>query len=330
MSGLMISKAKEPREKGPGRNAGPKIGLALGGGGLRGVAHIGVLQVFHEEGVRPHILSGTSAGSIVATLYAAGMDPSEMEKTILNVKKDEIFDVAMSLPNLLLMAAKVIADWLGMPGNPLGSAPNGFVKGDKAEACIDRLTGGKTFNELSMPAAVVAVDVNSGETVVFLPDEAARQAEPLLAVEGLDNTALVTGITVSEAVRASISIPGLFRPKIIQGRTLVDGGIKDVVPAAILRCLGADVVIAIDLGYAGQRAQAIDNIVEILSQSLDIMGRELADAKLDRYAHVRIKPRIYNVGLGEFERIPECLARGREAARLALPEIRDIISRIGK
>ncbi|HHV63249.1 MAG TPA: patatin-like phospholipase family protein [Firmicutes bacterium] len=302
----------------------PAIGLALGAGGLRGAAHIGVLQVLLEEGIQPDMISGTSAGSIVAGLYASGLDPDELEKLVRGIRPEELFTIRISPRLLGKMILKIICDWLHLECPKLKGVPAGIIDGRELEALIRKASGGKGFGDLRIPCAIIATDINSGETIIFtgprwIPD---REVRP--------GTVFITDQPVSVAARASSGIPGIFTPLEVKGRSLVDGGVKDYVPAGILKSMGADAVIAVDLGYAGKRREPVDNILEIVMQASDIMGRELTNVKLSGSADVIIKPRIYDVGLLDFDRIPECIERGREAARASLPEIRRILDSLGR
>ncbi|NPV79375.1 MAG: patatin [Firmicutes bacterium] len=293
---------------------GPTLGLALGGGGLRGAAHIGILQVFRDAGVPIHVISGTSAGSIVAGLYAAGVDPDRMEEMATKVAVNDLVRLKVSPRTLIRMILKVLRDSLGISGNGFNDVPIGFLDLGPLEHRLSQASCGKYFSQLDIPCALVATDINSGETVFFT-------SETMIPAEKPPNSVFITDIPVSRAAQASSTIPGVFLPISVHGRTLVDGGVKDIVPAEILRRMGVGTVIAVDLGYAGKRKEPVDNILEVVTQSVDIMGRELAEIRLRQYADIVIHPEIYDVGLTDFDRIPECIIRGREAARAALPDI---------
>ncbi|NPV54421.1 MAG: patatin-like phospholipase family protein [Firmicutes bacterium] len=307
----------------------PTIGLALGAGGLRGAAHIGVLQVLIEEGIHPDMISGTSAGSIVAGLYASGLDPGELERLVRGIHPEELFTIKISLKVLGKMLLKIVCDWLHLECPKLKGVPAGIIDGKELEALIGKASGGKGFEDLYIPCAIIATDINSGETIIFT----APHWIPHRGVQSdtaFSDTVFITDQPVSVAARASSGIPGIFTPFEVKGRSLVDGGVKDYVPAGILKSMGADAVIAVDLGYAGKRREPVDNVLEIVMQASDIMGRELTDVKLAGSADVIIKPKIYDVGLLDFDRIPECIERGRDAARASLPEIRRVLESLGR
>lgn len=316
----IVLQAESRPPPGPGKL---RLGLALGAGGLRGAAHIGVLQVLEQNGIKPDLVAGTSAGSIVGSLYACGLGSAEMEEVFLGLGGKDLYDYNVSVLSILKMAAAAACDFLHLPLAPLIGAPLGLVRGDKLEKLLSRLTGGRSFDELPLPLAVVACDVQNGDTVVFLP----RRNIPAAAQA---RTVYVTDAVLSEAVRASSAIPGVFEPKAIAGRICVDGGLKDSVPAGVLKAMGADIVVAVDLGFSGQRTERIDSFVEILTQSVEIMGEEITDLKIERHADIIIKPRIYDVGLTDTAKLPDCIKKGAEAAERVLPCLNEVLNRSWK
>ncbi|NLG32126.1 MAG: patatin, partial [Syntrophomonadaceae bacterium] len=158
-----------------------RLGVALGGGGLKGLAHIGVLQVLQEHKIPIHMISGTSAGSIIAALYASGMSPYQMEKIALDVKIQDYID-----PNLSGLVKFGLS--LFFPKYP--SNFSGLIKGDKIEKMINRLTKGKSLKELRMPLAIIACDIDTGKEVIFTNQN--------LIVKG-NNTTIINDILLSKA-----------------------------------------------------------------------------------------------------------------------------------
>ncbi len=167
--------------------------------------------------------------------------------------------------------------------------------------------------DLALPTALLAVDVETGEEVVFA-------GRPMA---GADVT--LTDARVATAVRASTSIPGVFEPLNLYGYTLVDGAVRASVPAQLVRNLGAPVVVAVDLGYAGQREDRVDNLIEVISQSLHILGEALTKCQLESTADLIVRPRIYNVSLRDFQRIPEIIDRGEKAMEAQIPRLRQLV-----
>lgn len=297
----------------------PTVGLALGGGGLRGAAHIGVLDVLSRESIPVDMVAGTSAGSIVGGLYAAGLTPAEMERKVRKISRDDVLDPVLDLSVLMWMGIRVVLDFLDIPTRWLPPAPAGFMRGEKLERWIASMSSGATMDDLVHPLAVVATDLASGEEIIF--------GSPGLDAQllGRPGSLVLTGVPLSAAVRASCSIPGVFVPYRFGHRDLVDGALKNNVPADILKECGADVVIAVDLDFSAQPESGIDNVAEVLLQSLDIMGQTITDLKLSHHADIIIRPGIHGVRLTDFHLIPKLIDRGRKAAEEAMPAIRQAL-----
>ena len=177
-----------------------KIGYALGAGGARGLAHIGVLKVLEEHGIHPDVVAGTSMGAIVGALYSGGLTPGEIEKLALGLdwrKLVNLIDVTLPI--------------------------SGLLKGNRVVSLLRSIIGEMTFSQLKYDFASVATNIINGEQVV------------------LRDGSLI------EAIRASISIPGIFTPVAVAGRYLVDGGLINTVPVSVCRDMGADYVIGINV-----------------------------------------------------------------------------------
>lgn len=311
-----------------------KIGVALSGGGVRGAAHIGVLKALHESGIPISMISGTSSGSIVASLYAAGYSPREIEKIFLRFEKGVAdFDWGKLLPaviDLFLFKRKwnrekldlvdvdfagifiFIMNWLFMRKGKI----DGFIKGNVIEWAIQHYCGEKgvhLIKDVSIPLAVPAIDINTAQTIMFVSDKCYFQ--------DTKHTIHIDDAYIWEAVRASAAFPVIFKPRMFRGRRLVDGGITDNIPTKALKEMGADRILAVNLGYSGQPRDEIDNIFEIAAQSIDIMSYQLSRYRLAEADYV-FKPRIYDVKLLETSRIRECIDRGYIMAKREIPEIR--------
>lgn len=288
-------------------------GLALSGGALRGAAHIGILEVLHEENLIPEILAGTSAGSIVGSLYASGMTPKEIDDIFrkLSMKADR-FKNALVQP---LMAGSVNVK--SISGLPL---PKGLLNADFIEKFLRKYIGRITFENLARPLAVTAADLHTGELVVFT-------AEKLIPPKPWPRrTVFFPRVQVAAAVRASSSIPGIFTPKVIGTRTLLDGGLVDNVPADILHVLGAKTIIAVDLGFGVCEEEPLTNVLDILLQTHDISGQRIADLVTGRYAHLVLRPQTAGAGLLDFHKIPAFIEKGRQAAQANLAAIKNLVN----
>ncbi|MEW6524571.1 MAG: patatin-like phospholipase family protein [Bacillota bacterium] len=292
-----------------------EFGLALGAGGLRGAAHIGVLQVLEEAGLKPDVLSGTSSGAAVAVAYAAGKSPGELERIATGLGPSDLVDATIGPWSLMLMALDLVLRRLGLP-SPLPAPPLGLIRGDRLERLVEEWTKSAAFAELGLPVVVVATDIDCACRVVF------GHPHILGRLEGLRRLIVDGGVGVARAVRASSSIPGIFVPTRTGRRTLVDGALMDSVPAQLLKEAGCRKVVAVRLGFVDRRREQVRDILEVLNHSIDIMGDEATACELDHFADIVVDPEIYDVGLREVHRIEEIIERGRQAARRALPSIR--------
>jgi len=205
----------------------PKIGLALGGGGAKGAAEVGVLKVLEEVGIKPDIIVGTSAGSIVGALYSAGYTAAELD-TMYQTQEwlSLLTDFSSTLADEPYKKVDGITYIFGFPIHDPQARGAGVMRGVNLEHMIDSMgaaRGCTDFEHLQTTFRCMAADIHSGEEVALGEGSLAR------------------------AVRASMSIPGIFKPVEINGHTLVDGGMFNNLPVDVCRQLGADIVIAVDL-----------------------------------------------------------------------------------
>ena len=214
-----------------------KVGIAFGGGGIKGSAHVGVLKVLSEHNIPIDYVAGTSIGSAVAALFASGYDWEQLDFMFTKYDVDDLIKVR---PNR-----------------------KGLVSADGYEDMIRTCTQGKRIEEMDIPLKIVAVDLLSRKKIIFSKGD----------------TAL--------AVKASSAIPGVFKPVKMDNMLLVDGYILDNCPAKIVRNMGADIVIAINL-YAPDQSIP-NNILDIVNRSLDIATSSLqeidADVLLEPISH---------------------------------------------
>lgn len=296
-------------------NNGPTVGLALGGGFLRGVAHIGVLKAFQKAGIPVHMVAGTSAGSIVAALYAVGYTPGKMEEITSALHPRNVFDYGPAAVNLFLMSADYLCQLLRLPFP--GRRPLGLMNGSKLTALMNRLIDKqRMFGETKIPLGITAVDARDGTLVIFR--EGASGVRTIIPPKDV----FVREMSVATAVRASIAVPGLFEPVRMGERLLVDGGIRENIPAYVLRQMGADFIIAVDVGYNGHLPHRVEKMVDVLTQSLEIVSSESIILKLEQYADLVIRPVIKNMGPWDFDRIDYCIRRGEAAADAVVDEIK--------
>jgi NTE family protein len=260
----------------------PKIALVLGGGAARGFAHIGVIRALEQEKVPIDLIVGTSVGSLIGAIYANDMNSMELEWTAFMLEKDSLFDFG-------LMTA---------------FTSMGVAKGDKLEEFVKSKVPVTNIENLKIPFAAVATDLNRGTRVVLDKGSVAR------------------------AVRASSAIPGVFNPVEHQGKLLVDGGVIDNIPVSVAREKGADIVIAVDISENVFNFN-ITSIVDVMLQSITIMGAENAKTK-KKEADVLIAPRVGDVGMMDFTQKKRCMLAGIEAAQKMMPEIKAKIEEWGR
>ncbi len=257
-----------------GEGPRPKVALVLGGGAARGFAHVGVIRLLEQERIPVDLIVGTSVGSLIGAIYASDKNSFELEWTAFSLESDHFFDYG------------VFNAFTGM----------GPAKGDKLEEFVKGKVAAKEFEQLKIPFAAVATDLNRGTRVV------------------LDRG------SVARAVRASCAIPGIFEPVKHQDKLLVDGGVVDNIAIDVAREKGADFVIAVDIsGYLVN--YNITNVIDVVLQATNIMFNENVKSR-KKDADVLIRPRIGDVGMLDFTQKKRCMQAGMDATREALPEIK--------
>lgn len=296
------------------RNRKKRIGVALSGGGIRGMAHIGVLKVLIEHNIPIDMISGTSAGAIIAAMYACGYTPQQMQVMVQNLKMNELIDLNVTVGDLFKHGMKWLFNGMFRFWSVL---PTGFIKGDKVEQFFYGLWQNRTVKDTNIPVAITAVDLNTADTVFF--------TSPVFDSRAILNARYYHNTSLTEAVRASISIPGIFFPKKYRSMTLVDGAVKNNLPTDILRHMGADIVIGVDLGYDGQSNYDIKTVGEILVQCIEIMGREVTLLKAEQYADVIIRPNTFEIKCKDNKQAVLYISQGEKAANEKLREIQQLL-----
>lgn len=278
------------------RKGPPRLGLALSGGGVRGLAHIGVLKVLTEAEIPVCAVAGTSAGGLIGALYAAGISPQRMEEEALRMASPRCLlpFINRALPFRGLLSAQKVAEYL------------------------ESFLGDLTFDQLPIPLAVVAVDLVTGQKVVLN--------------EG----------RVVDAVRATIALPGLLSPVERNGQILVDGGLLDNLPADVVRQMGAERVVAVDISTDDTSVSSLTeelkrrpfvpdslaDMADILWRSLAVMMREANRRNLEEaHPDLLVRPAIPAgvTVLTGLTRAAEIIAAGEKAARAMLPYLKDLV-----
>ncbi|MGB9792701.1 MAG: patatin-like phospholipase family protein [Thermacetogeniaceae bacterium] len=285
------------------------LGLALSGGGLLGVAHIGVLEVLEENGIFPGVVAGTSAGAFVAALYAAGLEPRALRELALRLSRDDLYAWNFTLSGFLKMLLGNLRDIL----DALDATPLGLLDGSRIAAYVERVAGVKRLKGLSLPVGLVAADLISGKKVVFTNAEHVPQA---------GGAAFIGDAPLGLAVRASTALPGVFEPVPYQGMLLADGGLVENIPAATCRLLGATRVVAVRHAAEGLRKRP-GSLVQVIMRGIEVMGERGMQDDL-RWADAAVVTPAVAAGLSDFERVPELLEMGRAAAVNALPNLKEL------
>ncbi len=249
-----------------------KLGLALGAGSARGLAHIGVIQVLLEHGIQVDFVAGSSMGGIVGGLFAAGLDMYFLEKYAQKFSMKKYLDFSLR--------------------------DGGLVRGRKTEQLIRLLTKNIGIEQTKIPFACVGVDLGTGELKTF------RKNIPLY-----------------QAIRATISIPGVFAPYKIEDRYYIDGGILERVPVQAVKDLGADVVIGVDVLARGQEEEPPRNVIDTLQRTLSITDWYITKQK-EHLADLLLTPDVYR-GVDPYSSRDSqvCIQKGREAALNHLEDI---------
>ncbi len=273
----------------------PRLGLALSGGGARGLAHIGVLGVLERERISIDCLAGTSMGGVIAAGYACGLSSAELQNRATESSR---------LRRLLRLVDPALPD-------------AGLMRGQRLETFFKEILGDITFADLSIPLALVAVDLNSSQEVIL-------RDGPLAL-----------------ALRATTAVPGFFCPVQIEGKRLVDGGLLNNLPVDAVKNLGADIIIAVDVDRDSQQntgqpaieyrwvPDGLARTFVVLDEASRLMMRAIKEVKLQQCPpQVLIHPCLpagINLILG-YGRVGELVEAGVRAAEEALPQIRQWIT----
>ncbi|MBQ8451196.1 MAG: patatin-like phospholipase family protein [Clostridia bacterium] len=265
-------------------NRSVKLGLALGGGGARGFAHIGALKAFDELGIHFDYLAGTSVGAIVASLYAFGKTATEIEEVAQNIKKRDVF--------------KSIIPFL----KP--------AKATQIEKLVEKVMGDVTlFSELKTPLCVVCTNLKTGKEVI------------------------INHGSVAKAVSGSAAVPGIYSPVVFENMHLIDGGLRNNVPADVVKKMGANVVFAIDVNHL--RGSGTDSLstVGVLSSTIGIMMQAKVDETLTD-ADLIFKPSLEMFSPLKIENINKMIKIGYDTVMGNREKIKKILElnpkRIGK
>ncbi len=281
-----------------------KIGLVLGGGGARGLGHIGVLKALKIHSIPIHMVAGTSIGAVIGAMYAATLDPHWIENKFKEFIESEAYKkiglhrlVPTSQPNISIfqMAATYMKNQIIIN---LANERLGILKQERLSEIIDFLLPVKTFEELKIPFSCLAVDLNSGEDVVF------------------------NSGNLVEAIVASSAIPGYIPPIEKDGMLLTDGAVSCPVPVETVRKMGADFRISVDVGLNHFEPLENPNLLQVLGRAEQITSTRLGEVKSEK-ADITIRPDTMNVFWAEFDKIDQLIKLGAEETEKQFWKIKD-------
>lgn len=285
---------------GPSR---PKVGLVLSGGGAKGLAHVGVLKVLEEAGIRPDFIAGTSMGSIVGGLYAIGYSADSIDKIARSADWNTL--LTDNIPrNLLTLEEKEDFDRfiLSIPIQERkiklpGGVVNGFNVLNRLNTLCAPVYTTQKFTKFPIPFLCVATDLETGKAVIlnegYLPD----------------------------AIRASMSIPTAFSPVEIDGKLLIDGGVVNNFPVDLAKEMGADIIIGVDVGFTTYTKDQLNSLIRILEQTVFFYGEEL-NQKNRALSNILIMPDIREFNASSFFNTDTIIQRGEKAARMHFSELK--------
>ncbi|HNI11702.1 MAG TPA: patatin-like phospholipase family protein, partial [bacterium] len=286
----------------------PRIGLVLSGGGARGMAHIGVLKILDELRIPVDVIAGTSAGAIVGGMYASGMDVAEIEKFARDIDWKDMLNDKPSRD--FRSFRKKTQENENLMGFEVGFRswnvvfPQGVIAGQKLSFTLKTITlpvsGIQDFDALPVPYRAVATDIATGERVVL------------------------RGGNLAEAMRASMSIPGVLAPVEINGRLLVDGMFVQNLPIDVAQAMGADVIIAVDIGAPLMDRSHLNSVLGITAQVMNMVTTENVNqqAALLTNKDVLIRPDIGSVSVADYLQADAIITDGEKAARQWIPMLR--------
>ncbi|MCR8644199.1 patatin-like phospholipase family protein [Paenibacillus sp. N1-5-1-14] len=265
-----------------------RIGIAFGGGGIAGSAHLGVLAALEEANIPIHCMAGTSCGALVAGLYACGYTSGQLMDMVPEFT-DKYLDY-----NYRSMFAKVVRRPVKLQG---------LIKGKKFRDYLLLKTQERLVRDLSYPIALVAADLRKAQKVLF------HSASLHSNGNGEVDYEQISDVLVGDAILASCSIPFLFPPVTLGERVLVDGGLLDNCPISTVRALGADFVIAVDLCCDDELTTPLNSLYEIVSRSVSVNLIQQSK-QLSGYADVLLRPNMGMVSAFDFNKGKSCIELG--------------------
>ena len=279
-----------------------KLGLALSGGGIRGIAHAGVLKALEDNNIKIDIIGGTSAGGIIATLYAMGYSPYYIYQLFKRYAKD-----------ITSINGKTMVKGIKAYAMNKRSNITGLNTGDTLEKMFEQVAekkGIKTIKDIKMPIAIPAVDITNVNKYIFTNN-----------ISKKENPNYITDINVGKAIRATSSFPAVFEPVKYKSHMFLDGGILDNVPVQEVRKQGANKVIAVN--FEADEIDDNSNFMDIIMRTIDGMGNKISEKNINTSDFLLTIP-TDKTGLLDVEKLDSCYKYGYEATVKNLDKIRNI------
>lgn len=282
-----------------------KLGLALSGGGIRGIAHAGVLKALEENNIKIDAIGGTSSGSIIATLYAVGYSPYYIYILFKKYAKDLVNQNSIS-------KVTSIGNFMA---NKKGNF-QGFYTGEEIESGFNNIAlrkGVKKISDIKMPIVIPTVDVQDSKKYI-ITNKIPEKSSP--------NTEYINNIDIGKAIRASSSFPVVFSPCEYNKHRFLDGGILDNFPTTEVKKQGVDKTITVNF-----KADDIDensNIMDIVMRTIDIMGNKISEENISNSDMV-LTIQTDKTGLLETEKLDECYKYGYRQTIEQIDKIKEII-----
>jgi NTE family protein len=332
------------------RQSRPTVALVLSGGGAKGVAHIGVIRYVESLGIPVDLVLGTSMGGLIGGLYSLGYTPDQMDTLVRSIDWGWVFSdrlprdyytysdaryqekYMISVPffyekdyyvmkmadesrfsplhkyDVLHIGADREDGAEMLRKNLLGSLPSGYIYGQNVSNLISSLTVGyqdsMDFRDLPIPYACIAADMVSGKAKIWHSGK------------------------INDAMRSTMSIPGIFAPVRVEGMVLVDGGLRDNYPTSLARAMGADIIIGVDLSQKRRTYVQVNNIGDIISQGIDMLGLDAFEKNV-LIPDVKIKPDLHEFNMMSFsaENVDVIMERGYQAAQAQDSLLREVAAR---
>lgn len=283
-----------------------KLGLALSGGGIRGIAHAGVLKALEENNIKIDVIGGTSSGSIISTLYAMGYSPYYIYILFKRYAKDLVNQNSMytitSLKNFMINKKANFS---------------GFYSGEEIEKAFDEVAkrkGVRKISDIKMPIVIPTVDVQESKEYIFTNN---------IPEEVQDKTKYIKEISVGKAIRASSSFPVAFSPCEYESHKFLDGGILDNFPSLEVKRQGVDKVLTVN--FMSDDINDNSNVMDIIMRSIDIMGNKVSEENLSNSDMV-LTIQTDKTGLLEVEKLDDCYNYGYRQTINNLDKIKNLIN----